>query len=462
MRKFCTFFIIMLALSAPTPVYAFIPISAPSAILMDQKTGTVLFAYNEHVRNYPAGLTKMLTAIVALEYLDPQRVIVVGPEIYSIPAGALRSGHQTGEHITVHNLLRGLMIRNGNDSGAVLALQTVQAQRNNNNVPFGDAVRIFSQMMNDRARELGARNTNFVNPNGLHHDDHVTTAYDLALIARAFMEHPLLREIAGEAEFTGNSLDGYEGDLDRFEGVHTINYHWIDTNELMSGGTFNYHYATGIRSGSTPQAMDALAASAERNSVQLIAIVLASPDPGRWQDARILFDYGFATYSYHNILESRQVLETAVVTNAMLGGPGILDVLSAGDFTALLSQAQMSRLERVIMFDEEFVSDEESPYNSIMLLAPIEEDAVLGTVSYFLDGELIFEGEIQAAASIEGRSLDSDMDFYIALIRDNIFSLRALPFWMGSAGVLVGIAGMSLAIAERRRSRRSWYSGRDR
>jgi len=422
---------------------------------MDQTTGKLLFSRNQHTRLYPAGLTKMLTALVALDYLDPQDIIVVGPEIYTIPPGALRSGHQSGEHITVHNLLRGLMIRNGNDSGAVLALQTVQRQRNHNNIPYASAEQIFSVMMNERAQYLGAYNTNFVNPNGLHNDNHFTTAYDLALIARAFMEHPLLREIAGETEFIGNGL----GDIE-MEDVRTIDHHWIDSNELMSGGSFHYHYATGIRSGTTPQSGDNLAAAAERRGVRLISVVLNSEDPGRWQDARMLFDYGFATYSYHQILEDGQHMQTVVIANAKLGESDILDVFATGEFSALLSLDQLERIERSVIFNEEFVYEELNYYGNTSLLAPIGENEVLGTVLFTLDNQILYEAELRSAATVYERTLDSDMDFYIAFVRDNIFSVRALPFWTGSAGLLVGIAGVTWAISERRRSKRSWYGRR--
>ncbi|MCL2421744.1 MAG: D-alanyl-D-alanine carboxypeptidase [Defluviitaleaceae bacterium] len=455
---------------------------------MDQATGTVLFAQNEHERMYPAGLTKMLTALVVLDYLDPQQVVVVGNEIYNIPRGALMAGHQVGEHITVHNLLRGLMIRNGNDSGAILAVQTAQAQRGRGNIPYVNVMEIFSRMMNAYARELGAYNTNFVNPNGLHHDDHYTTAYDLALISRAFMAHPLLGEIAGEVDFIGNSLYGFEGTLpDGLEigDVRTIEHSWVDTNELISGGPFHFNYASGIRSGSTPQASDCVAAAAERDGVRLIAVVLDSPDPGRWQDARVLFDYGFSTYSYHPILERGQHIDTVVIANAMLGEYDTLDVLAGEGFEALLSQAQLGRLEREIVFYEDFIyvaemdeyedviNQDDEPiydeirfrvpiYDGIRFRAPIEMNEALGAVIYTLDGRVLFEGEIRAAFSIEERSLDSDMDFYIALVLGTIFSMRALPFWLGGAGVLLGIAGVYWGFSERRRSRNYWSNSRGR
>ena len=451
MRKLCSLIIVILLFNTAT-VYAFIPLSAPSAILTDLASGRVLYAHNEHARMYPAGLTKMLTAIVALDYLNPEDVIVVGNEVNNV--SGILSGHRVGEHITVHNLLRGLMIQNGNDSGAILALQTVQAQRNRSNIPFTNAVEEFSIKMNRRARELGALNSNFMNPNGLHHDNHYTTAYDLALIARAFMQHPLLAEIAGEPEFYGNSL----GDVYIEGNPFTVYHHWVDTNELISGGVFHYTYATGIRSGTTTPASDCLAAAAYRRGVGLIAIVLASPDPGRWQDARILFDYGFATYGYHTVVEEGQHIDTVPVSNAMLGEPDRLEIVSANEFTMLLSQTQLSRLDRSIIIEEHFIA--ENGDDGIMLLAPIEAEEILGKIIYTLDGQVVFEGEIKAYNTVWARSLDSDMDYYIAFIRDNIFSIRALPFWIGGIGILVGIAGIYLAVAERRRSQRSRYGKR--
>ena len=465
MRRILSFIIlaaIFLAVHKPVTVSAFVPINSYAAILIHQSTGTVLYAQNEHARMYPAGLTKMLTAIIALEYLHPQDIIIVGPEINHVPSGAIRAGHQVGEHITVHNLLRALMIQNGNDSGVILALQTVQTERNHGNVPYMSAQQIFADMMNERARSLGANNTNFENPNGLHHDNHFTTAYDMALIAQAFMENPLLAEIAAMTEFVGNSLYGYLGDIEAFADVRTIDYHWVNTNELMSGGTFHYAYARGIRSGATPQSSDCLAAAAYRRGVRLIAIVLDSPDPGRWQDARMLFDHGFSNYEYHVVVEAGQHLETVIIANAMLGSTNIMDVLAGADFSALLSHAQIARLERSVVFYDIFLLNEErDDYGTLTLQAPIEANEPLGTITYSLDGQIIFQTEIKAAASVAERSLDSDMDYYLAFIRDNIFSIRALPLWMGSAGVLVGILGISLAIAERRRSKRSsWYGKR--
>ncbi|MCL1988693.1 MAG: D-alanyl-D-alanine carboxypeptidase [Firmicutes bacterium] len=462
----------------PVSVHAFVPVAAEAAILIDQNTGNVLFAQNEHQQMFPAGLTKMLTALVVLDYLDPQQVIVVGSEIHSVPAGAITSGHQVGENITVHNLLRGLMIRNGNDSGVILALNAIRAERNNDAVPLVNAIQIFSDLMNQKAADLGALGTNFVNPNGLHHEDHYTTAYDLALISQAFMQNDLLNEIARTVEFTGNGLYGYLGNPNDHGNV--IEHTWVDTNELILDGNFRYEFATGIRSGSTPQASDNVAAAAEQDGIQLIAIVLNSPDPTRWQDARVMFEYGFATWEYFDILQIDEYIDTIFVTNAMLGGPTTLEVLASEYFTILLNQEQLAALQRTVIFYDELLSTAENmqtayepPYfirllgsdepeetlGLTALMAPIAENTPLGRIIYTLDGETVFDGEIRAATAIEERSLDSDMDFYIALFSNAIFSASALPFWLGAGGLIIGIIGVSIAISERRRSKRSWYGG---
>jgi len=316
--------------------------------------------------------------------------------------------------------------------------------------------------MIDKARELGANNTSFTNPNGLHHDSLYTTAYDMALIARAFMQVPLLRSIVAEVEYEGDGMEGRE-----IYGARILNHSWLSNNQLMiSGSAYYYSYATGIRAGSTPQASDCLAASAERNGVQLIAIIFDSPDPGRWLDARMLFDYGFDTYSYHVLLEYGQHMQTALVYNARRGEDNILDIQVVEDFSALLSRAEFSRLRKEIIFEERFLAPleedgyyddlfEDADIDSTVLIAPIEENEVLGTVVFTLDGDALFIAELHAARAVPERTLESDMDYIIEWVQNNVFSLSALPYWLALAGFLVGIAGISFGISGRRRKNKN-------
>ena len=431
-------------------------VMAGAAVLMDVGSGKVLFEHNAHETLFPAGITRVMTALVALDHLCPDDVIVVGAEIFNVPAGVFRAGHQQGEHITVRNVLRGLLLRSGNDSGAVLALHTVQAERGRTGIPYASAERIFSGMMNDRARALGATRTNFVNPNGLHNESHVTTAHDMALIARAFMEHPVLAGIVADREFIGNSLDGV---ADPPTGVRTQDYVWLNNNELLSGGPFTYVYAVGITTGSTPQAGDNVVAAAQKNGVNLVAVVLNAPDPARWEAAVALFDYGFAQYRYHTLLAAGESVALLPIENAIRGHPRTMNVVSGYAFAVLLNDGEATRLERHLRINEYFMPSGEAPpsLEAAALRAPMKPGQPIGTIAYILDGQIVFEGPALASAMAKPRTWDADMDYFLHWVQVRFFSVRSLPYWLGVAGVLFGLAGISYAVNERRRRKRAWY-----
>ena len=179
-------------------------VNAQSAILMEQGTGKVLYAKNERQRMYPASITKVLTAIVALEYLDPEEIVTTGTEVNAVPYDSSTAGHLVGESLKVENLIRGLFIPSGNETGCVAAAAVVKKAGYGESMAYGEIERIFSNILNEKARELGAMDTNFVNPHGYHDANHYTTAYDAALFCSAAMENELIRRIAGETEFYGN------------------------------------------------------------------------------------------------------------------------------------------------------------------------------------------------------------------------------------------------------------------
>ena len=280
----------------PVPELA-IPIQGTAVILVEQSTGQVLFGYNEHERRYPASMTKMLTALVVLEHFEPDELIVIGPEIHNMPPGYATNIHQEGETMTVHMLLKALMIRSGNETGRSLALQVVRRVQNNPDISYDDAKREFSILMNEFAQGLGATNSNFNNPYGLHSDHHFTTAYDLALIARAYMEHPLLAEIAGIHAFSGDGTGGlYIPDALIRE------YAWVNHNMTLPEATFGHPYMTGIKTGFTTPAGECLAGAATFGDLSLITIVFDSESPGRWLDTRRLMDYGFVNFAFREIV----------------------------------------------------------------------------------------------------------------------------------------------------------------
>ncbi|MCL2707544.1 MAG: D-alanyl-D-alanine carboxypeptidase [Defluviitaleaceae bacterium] len=435
---------------APVPASAsafaseIIPTISPSVILVEQVSGKVLYAKNEHARMYPASMTKILTSLVALDYLDIDQVLTVGQEIVGLPADYATNLHVIGETITVRNLIRALIIRSGNETGCVIALNAVRVKENRQNIPYVDAERTFCELMNEKARSLGALHSNFDNTYGFHSDNHYTTAYDLSIICRAYMKNDSLRQIAGEREYVGDSLGGIAHD-----GAKVLQYNWANHNRLLQAGDYYYPYATGIKTGFTDQAGDCLASAAQKNGIELVAVVFNSKDPGRWQDSQMLFEYGFENFAYETIHRQGDTLEKMPVSNPRLEDDGFVELLFGEDAAHFMSKAEHARLERKVHYNEELLSEDEPD----AFVAPIEEGATLGAVTYKLDGETVFEGTLIAAHEVIAKSYDSDMDYYIATF-ERVFSKSAFPYWFGAAGFAFGVAGFTVAIAGRRRAPR--------
>jgi len=431
-----------------------IPVQATAAILVEQTTGRVLFGYNYQESRYPASMTKMLTALVVLDHLDPDDIIVVGPEIHNMPAGYASLAHVEGETLTVRMLLKALMIRSGNETGRVLALNVIRRTSNNPNISYEYAKRDFSVLMNQRAVDLGAVNSNFNNPYGLHSPHHFTTAYDLALIARAYMEVPLLAEIAGMRTFEGYGTEGRH-----IPYAEVRHYSWTNTNQTLLGSPFGHPNMTGIKTGFTTPAGQCLAGAATFGDLSFITIVFDSEDPGRWHDTLMLMNYGFANFTFREVARDGERIEYVRIANPRRGGDEIMAVYTYGAHTALLSHAEYASLNRVVTYNvllrapRERGDDNEDYYDDGLtrLLAPIEQGEIIGRVAYYIGETLVFEGNLLAAATIYERTFDSDMDYFISSFTDNVFTLRGLPYWLAIGGTIFGFVGMGWAISLRRK-----------
>ncbi|MCL1842985.1 MAG: D-alanyl-D-alanine carboxypeptidase [Defluviitaleaceae bacterium] len=434
-----SFFVIIctLAILLPTVVWAAEPlnIESPAVILVEQTTGQVLYSRNERERRYPASMSKMLTAMIVLDYLELDEVLVVGPEIRNMPSGYVTNLHAEGESITVEMLLNALLIRSGNETGRVLALNVIRRREGRQNIDYhGQAKHSFSVLMNERARALGASSTHFNNPYGLHSENHFSTAYDMAVITRAFMDNPVLAEIAGI-----RVLDA-----------------WENTNLMLPGGPHGHPYITGAKTGFTTPAGHCLAAAAYNDGLALVTIVMGGNDAMRWQDTRRLMDYGFNNYRFREIARPDEIIETVLVENPRLGDIDYLHVISSQGHTALLRNDEYAAITRIITFDPIMHVLHDDEYQTATLLrAPIEYGAVIGTIAYLSFGEILFEAPVLAGRAVEARSFDSDMDYYLARFFGGMFTRRALPYWFGVFGTAFGIFGIVLALRASRRASRA-------
>ncbi len=257
-------------------------ISATSAILVEASTGRVVYEKNADEVRPPASMTKMMTCILGLENMKVRSLITVSPRAAGAEDSAM--GLQAGDRVDAQNLLLGMMLVS--DNGAAVAV----AEHINGTV--GN----FAERMNEKAKEIGCGDTHFANPNGLPDKAHVSTARDMAKIARYCLRNKEFRSIVGEKTASMR----WEAPKGRFLGME-------NTNDLLG----QYEGTTGIKTGWTVAAGGCLAASAKRKGVELIAIIMNSTDTeSRFQDARKLLDYGFAHVRLHRGISKERMIRT--------------------------------------------------------------------------------------------------------------------------------------------------------
>lgn len=328
-------------------------INAESAILIDGDTGKVLYEKSAYEKRAPASTTKIMTALLALEHCKTTDIATVTSEaITSVPSGYSTDLLKMGEELTIKDLLYALLLPSSNEAANVLAIH------------IAGSIDSFASMMNTKAMELGCKNTHFVNPNGVHDDNHYSTAYDLSLIAKEAMKNDIFRQIVSTASYTLPSSNKYSR-IDR-----TL----ITTNDLIKKQSDNYYeYAIGIKTGFTTPAKNCLVSSATKDGKTLISVVLRSnTDNNRYNDAKTLFNYGFDNFSKKDIIKAGSTIKTIDVKNATSSTKNLNLVAETGINTIVTNDKLNDTIEPQINLNEH-------------LQAPIKKDSIVGTATYTVD-----------------------------------------------------------------------------
>lgn len=254
-------------------------VSAESAILMEAETGTILYSKNIHQKQYPASTTKILTALLTYENVGMDEIVTFSKEdVFGIPRNSNHVAMDVGDTLSVQDCLNALLIRSANEVAYALAAHV------------GGSWDGFVDMMNKRAAELGAVDSNFANPNGLPNEEHVTSAYDLAMIGRAFFSYDTLCKITMSPKLV---VPKPKGDL-------------IEWNQmaLIPRGKYAYDYLVGCKTGYTDAAHSTLVSCAEKNGMRLICVVLNDENPQHNEDTIALFEYGFSNFDKINVSQA--------------------------------------------------------------------------------------------------------------------------------------------------------------
>ena len=336
---------------------------SPACILIDADSGKILYSKNANTKMYPASTTKIMTAILTLENCKLDDVAIASHNaVYSIPYGYSVATIQEGEELTIEQLLNVLLIPSANDAAVVLAEH------------IAGSVETFSDMMNSKAVELGCKNTHFVNPNGIHDEEHYSTAYDLALIGKYAMQFDTFRTIVQKTSYSLPKTNKYDKEDRLFNTTNDL----IKKNYSSSPTNYYYQYATGAKTGYTDAAKSCIVATATKDDISLIAVVLHSETTAeglsqRALDCKTLFEYGFNNYSIKSIAEKDSVAEQISVKNSTKETES-LDLLYSDDLSGLVpDDVDISTITPNIKLTEN-------------LSAPILEGTNLGTITYTIDG----------------------------------------------------------------------------
>lgn len=336
---------------------------SPHCIVMESSTGKIVYEKDAYSRSFPASTTKIMTAILTLENCSLTDTAVVSHNaIYSVPVGYSHAYLVEGEILTINQLLHLLLIPSANDAATVLAEH------------IAGSTDSFASMMNTKASELGCKDTHFVNANGIHTENHYSTAYDLALIGRYAMRNETFRKIVTTFEYTLPATNKYTENNRFFKLTNAL----IIPNDSDSVDNYYYPYATGIKTGFTNAAGECIVASSMKDGIEFIVVILGGDktDNGlsaRYFDCKNLFNYAFDNYKTYVINEENSVLKKVSVSGA-------------GIFNKSLDVIVQDEISLLIRKDTIISSITPTVDISSNLKAPISKNSIIGTISYEIDG----------------------------------------------------------------------------
>lgn len=346
-----------------------VTVTAPSVLLMEASSGKVLYEKDADTKRPPASVTKVMTILLIYDALAAgkiQKEDVVTTSEYAASMGGSQVFLEAGEEQTVDTLLKCIVVSSANDACVAMAEYIAGTEE------------AFVQQMNERARSLGMENTVFKNCNGLDTDGHVTTARDIALMSRE-----LITKYPDVYEYTKIWMDTIVHKTKKGEEEFGLS----NTNKLIR----QYSYATGLKTGSTGEAKFCLSATAQKDGIDLIAVIMAAPDvKARFADAQTLLNYGFSICRKYEDSDWESVQKTVKVER---GEEDQVEVMPNSGFSYLdVSGADLSKVEKKVV-----------PKSS--LKAPVEKGQKAGMVQYLLNGEKIGEVDLVAVDDVPSMSL---------------------------------------------------------
>jgi len=335
--------------------------SARSAILLDADTGTIIYEKNSHDKLPPASITKIMTMLLTMEAIDEGRLKLtdkVRTSEYAASMGGSQIFLEPGEEMTVEEMLKGIAMASGNDASVAMAEKIAGTEE------------AFVKLMNEKAAELGMKDTHFVNCNGLPADNHYTSAHDIAVMSRELLKYE------GITKYTGAYQDYLRKD--------TPKPFWlVNTNKLVRF----YTGADGLKTGYTSEAKFCLSATAKRDGLRTIAVVMGAPDTKtRNNEVSRLFDYAFSQYAMHSIYKPGEVLGVLKVEK---GSVPEITIQADKEYNVLVKKtAKTEDIRHELQWNEG-------------LKAPVAAGQVIGKLSVYQGDTLVKEFELTSPVEVK-------------------------------------------------------------
>jgi D-alanyl-D-alanine carboxypeptidase (penicillin-binding protein 5/6) len=342
-------------------------IPTPCAILIDSKSGQILYEKNSHQKMFPASITKIMTATLALEKGDLQSTVIMSNKAVSdIEPDSSNAGLMPGEQLTLEQLLYAMLLNSANEAANAISEN------------IGGDKEEFAKMMTQRAKELGAQNTNFANPNGLHNPEHYTTAYDMSMIAKHAMTIPKFREIVSTYKYILPPTNKMPKEKELY-----------NSNRLISiNSNYRYPYAIGIKTGYTTIAGSTLVSAAKKDDMELISVVMNSPIDSTgshmYIDSRAMFEYGFNNFEIAKLIKKNDSIKTIKVRHSSEW----INALAQDDFSYLVPRGTNTN-----------VFKKNIELNT--LYAPVKKGDVIGIITFEKDNKVVGKVNLIASSDVD-------------------------------------------------------------
>lgn len=345
-------------------------LESQSAILIEQTTGKVLYEKNSHEQLRPASVTKVMSILLIMEALDSGKLQLTDMVTCSENAASMGGSQiwfEPGEQLSVQDILKAICVVSANDCVVAMAEHLAGTEE------------AFVKQMNDRAKKLGMNDTVFKNCHGIDEDGHVTSSYDIALMSKELLQnHPSI------TEYTTIWMDSLRGGTSEL----------TNTNKLVR----TYEGCTGLKTGSTSLALYNLSASATRNDLKLIAVIMKAPTTKlRFGEAKILLDYGFSNYEYLTLGNKGDIIQNVQIEKSTTSD---VNLIFEKDIGAFIKKGKSKEISQTVTINEN-------------IQAPINKGDVLGKVEITLENEKIAEVNLVAEKNVFKKNL-SNMFSYLS------------------------------------------------